>query len=92
MKQLNQGVDIVVGTPGRLMDLMEASRGKNRDQALFLDNIKYVVLDESDQMLDMGFQDDIEDILRGIPDRTSVQTLLFSATLPHWVLNIARKF
>ncbi len=83
MQSLREGADIIVGTPGRILDLME--RG-----ALFLDRIKFLVLDEADLMLDMGFIDDIERIILESP-RTR-QTMLFSATMPRDILTIARKY
>ncbi|MDR0870643.1 MAG: DEAD/DEAH box helicase [Planctomycetaceae bacterium] len=83
IERLHGGVDIVVGTPGRVLDLM------NR-RALSLDTLKWVVLDEADRMLDIGFRPDIEKILRRTPkDR---QTLLFSATLPPPVVRLAEKY
>ncbi len=83
MQSLREGADIIVGTPGRILDLME--RG-----TLFLDRIKFLVLDEADLMLDMGFIDDIERIILESP-RTR-QTMLFSATMPRDILTIARKY
>lgn len=83
IKTLQRGVNIVVGTPGRVIDLL------NR-KILSLSDIKIVVLDEADEMLDMGFLDDIVIILKETPaDR---QTLLFSATMPQQILNIARRY
>ena len=73
LQALDRGVHIVVGTPGRIID--HIGRG-----SLNLDGIKMVVLDEADEMLDMGFADDIESILEGIPH--AHQTVLFSATMP----------
>jgi ATP-dependent RNA helicase DDX21 len=81
---LRRGVDVVVGTPGRVQDLME--RG-----ALDLRDVQFVVLDEADQMLDMGFEKDMEAILSAAPSEGR-QTLLFSATLPSWVNKAARRF
>ena len=81
---LRRGVDVVVGTPGRVQDLME--RG-----ALDLRDVQFVVLDEADQMLDMGFEKDMEAILSAAPSEGR-QTLLFSATLPSWVQKAARRF
>lgn len=78
---LRAGVDIVVGTPGRLIDLME--RG-----ALRLDHVKFVVLDEADRMLDMGFIEDVEYLLSNTPQAR--QTMLFSATMPGAIVTIAR--
>lgn len=83
MRQLNYGVDIAVGTPGRIIDLL--NRG-----ALNLKNVKFVVLDEADQMLQVGFQEAVEKILEGLsPNR---QTLMFSATMPSWIKNITRNY
>jgi ATP-dependent RNA helicase DeaD len=80
---LKKGCAIVVGTPGRLLDHL--SRG-----TLSLDRIKYVVLDEADRMLDIGFRPDIERILRRCPQQR--QTLLLSATLPAPVLRLAKRY
>eukprot|EP01026_Neomeris_dumetosa_P030857 TRINITY_DN2457_c0_g1_i6.p1 TRINITY_DN2457_c0_g1~~TRINITY_DN2457_c0_g1_i6.p1 ORF type:complete len:844 (-),score=204.54 TRINITY_DN2457_c0_g1_i6:424-2955(-) len=83
-RTLRNGVDAVVGTPGRVIDLIE--RGDLR-----LNNLRHLVLDESDMMLDMGFQEDVERIAAECPpdDR---QTLMFSATLPQWVKKLAKKY
>ncbi|KAL8049777.1 hypothetical protein ABFX02_06G041400 [Erythranthe guttata] len=83
--QLKRGVDIVIGTPGRIKDHIE--RGNIDFTAL-----KFRVLDESDEMLRMGFVEDVELILGKVEDASQVQTLLFSATLPDWVKHIAAKF
>ncbi len=80
---LHSGVDIVVGTPGRLLDHIE--RG-----TLKLDAVEVVVLDEADRMLDMGFIDDIEKILSKIPGTR--QTMLFSATMPNQILELSKKY
>ena len=83
LRDLKRGVEIVVGTPGRVMDLLE--RG-----ALKLDKISYFILDEADEMLDMGFVEDIEKIFaEANPDS---RILLFSATMPSEILKIASKF
>jgi ATP-dependent RNA helicase DDX21 len=87
--KLRSGVDVVVGTPGRIADFLE--RG-----TLDLSQLRHVVLDEVDRMLDMGFADSVDDILKhrytpGSPDNNP-QTLLFSATIPSWVQNTARKY
>uniref|UniRef100_A0A6N2KCE2 DEAD-box ATP-dependent RNA helicase 7 n=1 Tax=Salix viminalis TaxID=40686 RepID=A0A6N2KCE2_SALVM len=82
---LKRGVDIVVGTPGRIKDHIEKG---NIDLSL----LKFRVLDESDEMLRMGFVEDVELILGKVEDVTKVQTLLFSATLPDWVKNISSRF
>ena len=82
-QSLRNGADIVVGTPGRIIDLME--RGSLR-----IDRIRFLVLDEADLMLDMGFIDDIQYIISMAPsDR---QTMLFSATMPREIADIARKY
>ncbi|WP_157260777.1 DEAD/DEAH box helicase [Patulibacter minatonensis] len=82
LKTLHRGVDVVVATPGRAKDLID--RG-----ALQLGEIRMVVLDEADEMLDMGFQDDIETILGATPNER--QTVLFSATMPSRIDRLARK-
>jgi ATP-dependent RNA helicase DDX21 len=86
---LRYGVDIVVGTPGRIIDHME--RG-----TLKLDKIEFFVLDESDQMLDMGFKEEMEKVFKacgkGRGEGGTVQTLLFSATMPEWVNQVARQY
>lgn len=83
IKKLSKGVDVVVGTPGRILDLVKR-------RALSLDDLRWVVLDEADRMLDIGFRPDIERILKQTP--LSRQTLLFSATLPPPVTFLARKY
>lgn len=83
MEQLARGVDIVVGTPGRVIDLM--SRG-----ALDLQDIRFVVLDEADRMLDMGFENDIQEILVSTPQER--QTMLFSAVMPREIAEIATHY
>lgn len=83
LRDLSRGVHIVVGTPGRIMDHIQ--RG-----SLNLGAITHAVLDEADEMLDMGFRDDIESILRSTPD--GIRMLLFSATMPPEIRDIARKF
>jgi ATP-dependent RNA helicase DeaD len=82
LKTLHRGVDVIVATPGRAKDLID--RG-----ALQLGAIEMVVLDEADEMLDMGFQDDIEAILGATPSER--QTVLFSATMPSRIDKLARK-
>ncbi len=81
--RLREGVDLLVGTPGRLLDLMKR-------RALSCDQLRWVVLDEADRMLDIGFRPDIEKILAKTP--SSRQTLLFSATLPPQVVKLAQKY
>ncbi|KAL5570082.1 hypothetical protein UlMin_026657 [Ulmus minor] len=83
--KLRRGVDIVIGTPGRIKDHLER---KNLD----LSSLRFRVLDEADEMLRMGFVDDVELILGQVEDVNKVQTLLFSATMPIWVKNIASRF
>src|SRR2546423_7054979 len=80
---LTKGVEIVVGTPGRLLDL---ANGKQ----LKLANVRTLVLDEADRMLDLGFLDDVEKILAMLP--TERQTMLFSATMPEPIVLLARRF
>jgi ATP-dependent RNA helicase DeaD len=80
---LKQGVQIVIGTPGRVMDHM-------RRGTLRLDKIKMVILDEADVMLDMGFRDDIETILKDTP--TERQTVFFSATMPPAIQQLIKKY
>jgi len=83
IRQLRRGVDIVVGTPGRLIDLMER-------KVLDLSNVRTVVLDEADEMLSMGFIEDIETLLKATPE--SRQTALFSATLPPAIRSLAGNY
>lgn len=83
IKSLKTGVQIIVGTPGRVMDHM-------RRKTVKFDNINMVILDEADEMLDMGFREDMETILTETPqDR---QTVMFSATMPKAIMDIARNF
>jgi superfamily II DNA/RNA helicase len=83
VKALRTGVDVVVGTPGRLLDLAE-------QRYLVLGKVGTLVLDEADEMLDLGFLPDIERILRMVPDQR--QTMLFSATMPGPIITLARTF
>lgn len=83
IRALNYGVDAVVGTPGRVIDLL--NRG-----ALNLSEIQFVVLDEADQMLNVGFAEDVERILEKMPPKH--QTLMFSATMPVWIRKLTQKF
>src|SRR6188508_3438487 len=83
IRELKRGVQIVVATPGRLIDLIER-------KAINLEKIKYVVLDEADEMLNMGFQDDIEFILKNTPKRDSIW--LFSATMPPEIRKVSRRY
>ncbi len=82
-KDLKMNPQIVIGTPGRIIDMMEKKK-------LSFKNIKYLILDEADEMLKMGFQDDLEKILSEMPE--SRQTALFSATLPPFIKNITKKY
>ena len=97
--QLWKGVDVVVGTPGRVMDLMNQG-------SLRLDDVMYVILDEADRMLDMGFADDVQKILSGVPSlsaysqavgqgkdvKKSTQVLLYSATIAPWVKDVSKRY
>jgi ATP-dependent RNA helicase DeaD len=83
LRALERGVDIVIGTPGRVIDHIER-------KTLYLGDIYHVVLDEADRMLDIGFRPDIERILRRVPDPH--QTLLLSATIGADVRKLARKY
>ena len=83
MKALSRGVQIVIGTPGRVIDHIK--RG-----TMSLDSVSLVILDEADRMLDMGFVEDIEEILSHIPKEH--QTVILSATLPSEILDISRKY
>lgn len=101
---MRRGLDVIVGTPGRIIDHLENGN-------LDLSKVRHVVMDEADQMLDMGFAPDVQRILEHIPTlkiRSSggmgmkkleatgkeeeVQVLLFSATLPKWVQDVAKKY
>ncbi len=83
IRALKKGVQIVVATPGRLIDMIER-------KAVDLEKVKYVVLDEADEMLNMGFRDDIDFVLKNTVNRES--TWLFSATMPAEVRAIAKNF
>ncbi|MFN2456702.1 MAG: DEAD/DEAH box helicase [Chitinophagaceae bacterium] len=83
IRDIKRGVQIVVATPGRLIDLIER-------KAINLQQIKYVVLDEADEMLNMGFQEDIEFILQNTPERDS--TWLFSATMPSGIRKVSNRY
>ena len=83
ISRLNRGVDVVVGTPGRLLDLIER-------KALNIKHVRTVVLDEADEMLNMGFIEDVEQILGETPPER--QTALFSATLPPRIRSLANRF
>jgi superfamily II DNA/RNA helicase len=83
IEALQKGVDVVVGTPGRLLDLAQQGH-------LQLGGLSMLVLDEADEMLDLGFLPDIERILKQIPDER--QAMLFSATMPDPIITLARTF
>jgi ATP-dependent RNA helicase DeaD len=83
LRQLDQTPQIIVATPGRLIDLIERKKIK-------LDDIDFLVLDEADEMLNMGFKDDIETILKETPENR--RTLLFSATMPKEIARIAKQY
>ncbi|MBS1920358.1 MAG: DEAD/DEAH box helicase [Bacteroidetes bacterium] len=83
IRDLKKGTHIVVATPGRLIDLIER-------KAINLEKIHYVVLDEADEMLNMGFKDDIEFILKNTPNRQS--TWLFSATMPPEIRQVSKRY
>ena len=83
IRDLRKGAQIVVATPGRLIDLIER-------KAINLNNISYIVLDEADEMLNMGFREDIEFILGNTPNRNSIW--LFSATMPSEVRQVSKRF
>lgn len=82
-RQLQKGVDIAVGTPGRVIDLID--RG-----SLNFDDVQFLVLDEADQMLAVGFEEDVEKILETLPAER--QSMLFSATMPAWVKKLSKKY
>ncbi|MFT2007649.1 DEAD/DEAH box helicase [Pontibacter sp. 13R65] len=83
LRALKQGVQIVIGTPGRVMDHIE--RG-----TLVLDNVKKIILDEADEMLDMGFREDIEFVLKQIPEDR--QTIFFSATMSKPIMELTKAY
>ncbi|HPH32640.1 MAG TPA: DEAD/DEAH box helicase, partial [Chitinophagaceae bacterium] len=83
IRDLKRGTHIVVATPGRLIDLIER-------KAINLEQIHYVVLDEADEMLNMGFKEDIEFILKNTPNRQS--TWLFSATMPAEIRQVSKRY
>ena len=83
IRSLKSGTQIVIGTPGRVMDHM-------RRKTMKLDFVHTIVLDEADEMLNMGFREDIEFVLSGVPEER--QTVLFSATMPKPIMEITKKF
>jgi ATP-dependent RNA helicase DeaD len=80
---LRAGVQVVIATPGRLLDHLDR-------RSINLQDVRVVVLDEADEMLDMGFRDDIEAILKRVPEKR--QTVLFSATMSQQILDLSRKY
>lgn len=88
LSDLKKGVDVLAGTPGRIMDFIQTNQ-------IDLSHVEHVVLDEVDRMLDMGFQDSVEEILKHVYTEgktKKAQTLFFSATCPSWVKRIAQKY
>ncbi len=83
IRSLKGGVQVMIGTPGRVMDHM-------RRKTIKMTDVKMMVLDEADEMLNMGFREDIETILEGVPEER--QTVLFSATMPQAILDITKRF
>lgn len=83
IRALREGAQVVVGTPGRVIDHLER-------KTLKLDHVKIAILDEADEMLDMGFRDDIEGILEQLPEER--QTLLFSATMSKEIMQLTKRF
>ena len=82
MRQLDYGVDVAVGTPGRIIDLLKR-------RALNLTEVQFLVLDEADQMLQVGFAEDVETILERLP--ANRQSMMFSATMPNWIKSLTQK-
>lgn len=88
ISHIRNGIDILVGTPGRIKDHLQSGR-------LDLSKLRHVVLDEVDQMLDLGFAEQVEDIIHKsykTDSEDNPQTLLFSATCPQWVYKVAKKY
>ena len=83
IRSLKGGIQVIVGTPGRVMDHL-------RRKTIRCEDVRMIVLDEADEMLNMGFREDIETILEYIPEER--QTVLFSATMPKPILEITRKY
>lgn len=83
MRTLHYGVDVVVGTPGRVIDLL-------RRGVLNLSEIQFVVLDEADQMLAVGFDEAVEVIMEKLPQNR--QSMLFSATMPSWIRKLTNQY
>ncbi|PWJ49523.1 DEAD/DEAH box helicase [Faecalicatena contorta] len=83
IRSLKSGTQLIIGTPGRVMDHM-------RRKTIKMEEVHTIVLDEADEMLNMGFREDIETILEGVPEER--QTVLFSATMPKAILEITKRF
>lgn len=83
IRSLKRGIQVVIGTPGRLLDHI-------RRGTIDLEYVNFLVLDEADEMLDMGFVDDLENIIKNVPPER--QTMLFSATMPRPILSISKKY
>lgn len=83
IRALKKGVQIIIGTPGRVMDHMDR-------RTLRMEGVKIIILDEADEMLDMGFREDIETIMKKIPGQR--QTIFFSATMPKAILDLTKKY
>lgn len=83
IRSLKSGTQLIIGTPGRVMDHM-------RRKTIKMDEVHTIVLDEADEMLNMGFREDIETILEGVPEER--QTVLFSATMPKAIMDITKRF
>lgn len=83
IRSLKRGIQVVIGTPGRLLDHI-------RRGTINLEYVNFLVLDEADEMLDMGFVDDMENIIKNVPPER--QTMLFSATMPRPILSISKKY
>ena len=84
-KQLKNGVDFIIGTPGRVLDLQEST-------TMDLSNVGFLVLDEADRMFDMGFYPDLRKLIKVLPDSKNRRTMLFSATLNTYVKNLAWEY
>ncbi|MCQ2579456.1 MAG: DEAD/DEAH box helicase [Treponemataceae bacterium] len=84
-QQLSKGVDILIGTPGRVIDLQESG-------SMDLSNVGFLVVDEADRMFDMGFYPDLRTLIKVLPETSARQTMLFSATLNTYVKNLAWEY
>jgi ATP-dependent RNA helicase DDX5/DBP2 len=83
LRDLRKGADIVIATPGRLIDFCNGAKGReDLGPSIDLKNVKYLILDEADRMLDMGFEPDIQKIASKCPDTKNRQTMFFTATWP----------